>query len=88
MFSAMAMIFASLMYADELEVDGSNLNDSDAKDYNVGAYYTMPAGTELRLTYSKVANKSASNYDFGINGSGAAVSEDVKMWAVGIVQWF
>jgi len=78
----------SYMDADELEVDGSNLNDSDAKAYNVGAYYTMPAGTELRLTYSKVANKSASNYDFGINGSGAAVSEDVKMWAVGIVQWF
>ena len=78
----------SYMDADELEVDGSDLNDSDAKAYNIGMFYTMPAGTELRLTYSKVDNESNSNYDFGINGSSAAVGDDVKMWAVGIVQWF
>ena len=78
----------SYMDADELEVSGSDLNDSDAKAYNIGMFYTMPAGTELRLTYSKVDNEYASNYDFGIGGSGAAVGEDVKMWALGIVQWF
>lgn|GEM_PF-6633100 len=60
----------------------------DAKAYNIGMFYTMPAGTELRLTYSKVDNEDASNYDFGIGGSGAAVGKDAKMWALGIVQWF
>ena len=78
----------SYMDADELEVSGSDLNDSDAKAYNIGMFYTMPAGTELRLTYSKVDNEDAYNYDFGIGGSGAAVGEDAKMWALGIVQWF
>ena len=78
----------SYMDADELEVSGSDLKDSDAKAYNIGMFYTMPAGTELRLTYSKVDNEDASNYDFGIGGSGAAVGEDAKMWALGIVQWF
>ena len=78
----------SYMDADKLEVDGSDLNDSDAKAYNIGMFYTMPAGTELRLTYSKVDNEDASNYDFGIGGSGALLGEDVKMWALGIVQWF
>ena len=74
--------------ADDLEVSGSDLNDSDAKAYNIGMFYTMPAGTELRLTYSKVDNEDASNYDFGIGGSGAAVGEDPEMFALGIVQWF
>ena len=78
----------SYMDADDLEVSGSDLNDSDAKAYNIGMFYTMPAGTELRLTYSKVDNEDASNYDFGIGGSSAAVGEDAKMWALGIVQWF
>ena len=35
----------SYMDADELEVSGSDLNDSDAKAYNIGMFYTMPAGT-------------------------------------------
>ena len=78
----------SYMDADKLEVSGSDLNDSDAKAYNIGMFYTMPAGTELRLTYSKVDNESASAYDFGIGGSAANTGEDVKMWALGIVQWF
>ena len=78
----------SYMDADKLEVDGSDLNDSDAKAYNIGMFYTMPAGTELRLTYSKVDNEDASHYDFGINGAQPTAGEDNKMWAVGIVQWF
>jgi len=79
---------ASYMDADELEVDGSDQNDTDAKAYNLGVYYTMPAGTELRATYSKVDNESASGYDFGIGGTNAEVGDDVEMIAVGIVQWF
>lgn len=78
----------SYMDADELEVSGSDLNNSDAKAYNIGMFYTMPAGTELRLTYSKVDNEEMSSYDFGIGGAGNAVGADNKMWALGIVQWF
>jgi len=48
----------------------------------------MPAGTELRLTYSDINNEANSNYDFGINATAAAQGNDVDMWAFGIVQWF
>jgi len=81
-------IRASYMNADDIESHGSDVSDSDAEAYNLGVYYTMPAGTEMRLTYSKVDNSSNSSYDFGINGAGTAAGEDVDMWAVGLVQWF
>ena len=48
----------------------------------------MPAGTELRLTYSDVDNESNANYDFGIGGAGTVVGGDADMFAFGIVQWF
>ena len=81
-------IRASYMNSDELEVDGSDQDNTDAQAYNLGVYYTMPAGTELRATYSKVDNESASAYDFGIGGTSASTGDDVEMIAVGIVQWF
>ena len=62
--------------------------DTDADAWNVGITYTMPAGTELRLTYSDIDNSDESNYDFGIGGAGAGKGEDVDMWAIGIVHWF
>jgi len=86
-------IRASYMDADEFEC-GSNTcteDKTDAKAYNLGVYYTMPAGTELRLTYSKVDNDDNANYGFGINGTGMFDGQggtDVDMWAVGLVQWF
>ncbi len=62
---------------------------TDAEAYNLGVFYTMPAGTELRLTYSEVQNEKNAGYDFGINGSGGASrGEDIEMIAVGIVHWF
>ena len=80
----------SYMDGDELDCDSGCTTDSstDATAMNVGVFYTMPAGTELRLTYSEVDNESNSQYDFGIGGSGTAVGEDPEMIAVGIVQWF
>ena len=62
--------------------------ETDADAWNVGLTYTMPAGTELRVTYSDVDNSDQSNYDFGIGGSGVGQGEDVDMWAIGIVHWF
>ena len=63
-------------------------NGTDAEAYNFGLYYTMPAGTELRLTYSEVQNEDNAGYDFGINAGGVVKGEDVEMIAVGIVHWF
>jgi len=81
-------IRASYMNADEIEADGSDVSDSDAEAYNIGMFYTMPAGTELRLTYSKVDNEDKSAYDFGIKSAGTGAGNDVDMWAIGLVQWF
>ena len=69
-------------------------DDTDAQAYNIGLFYTMPAGTELRLTYSKVDNEDNSGYDFGIGGTNLwnvtddNSDEDVSMVSVGIVHWF
>jgi hypothetical protein len=78
------------MDGDELDCSSgcTTESDTDATAMNVGVFYTMPAGTELRLTYSEVDNEDNSQYDFGIGGSGTAVGEDPEMIAVGIVQWF
>ena len=84
----------SYMDADEFDCSGTtNCNgigedDTDASAYNIGVFYTMPAGTELRLTWSEVDNESNAQYDFGISPAGAVVGEDLSMIAVGIVQWF
>ncbi len=65
-------------------------DDTDAEAYNLGLFYTMPAGTEMRLTYSEVQNENNAGYDFGINAgaAGGAAGEDVEMFAIGIVHWF
>ena len=80
----------SYMDADELDCSTgcSTDDDTDASAFNIGAYYTMPAGTELRVTYSEVDNEDNSDYDFGIGGVGTATGEDLEMFAIGIVQWF
>jgi hypothetical protein len=78
-------------YMDGDELDCSTCiteDDTDATAFNLGVYYTMPAGTELRLTYSELDNEDNSSYDFGIGGSGVDSGEDVEMIAFGIVQWF
>ena len=84
----------SYMDADEWECGADTActneqeNDTDAEAYNFGLYYTMPAGTELRLTYSEVDNSDGAAYDFGINGIFPGEGEDPEMIAVGIVHWF
>ena len=80
----------SYMDADDFDCDTCDVSDSSTggKAYNVGLFYTMPAGTELRLTYSDVDNDSQANYDYGINPAGVVVGGDTDQIAVGIVQWF
>ena len=83
----------SYMDADELDCDANTCthryeDDTDAKAINYGLFYALPAGTELRMTYSEVQNKNNAQYDFGINNGGVAQGEDVSMFAIGIVHWF
>ena len=79
----------SFMDADEFDCDAGCVDDdTDAQAFNLGLYYTMPAGTELRLTYSEVDNEDNANYDFGINGSGVGVGDTAESIAIGMVQWF
>ena len=82
----------SYMDADDLEVSCSHCsgdwNDTAAEAFNIGMFYTMPAGTELRLTYSEVDNDTNGTYDFGIGTLGTTAGQDIEMFAVGIVHWF
>ncbi|MCY4611451.1 MAG: porin, partial [Gammaproteobacteria bacterium] len=83
----------SYMDADDLEVScGSCSGDWDetaADAWNVGVFYTMPAGTELRLTYSEVSNDDNGTYGQGISGTGlGSPGAEIEMFAVGIVHWF
>ena len=83
----------SYMDADDLEVScgacRGDWQETAADAFNVGLFYTMPAGTELRLTYSEVNNDDQGTYGQGISGTGlGSPGEEVEMFAVGIVHWF
>ena len=83
----------SYMDADDLEVSCSHCsgdwNDTAADAWNIGLFYTMPAGTELRVTYSEVDNDDNGTYGQGISGTGLGTpGNETEMFAVGIVHWF
>ncbi len=83
----------SYMDADDLEVSCSacsgDWNETAADAWNVGLFYTMPGGTELRLTYSEVDNDDNGSYGQGISGTGlGSPGAEIEMFAVGIVHWF
>ena len=83
----------SYMDADDLEMScgacSGDWQETAADAFNVGLFYTMPAGTELRLTYSEVNNDSNGTYGQGISGTGLGTAGvEVEMIAVGIVHWF
>ena len=88
----------SYMDADDLELScgGGGLaiactdwDDTAAEAWNVGLFYTMPGGTELRMTYSEVDNDDNGTYGQGISGTGlGSPGAEIEMFAVGIVHWF
>ena len=64
-------------------------NSSGAEAISVGLFYTMPAGTELRLVYGEVDNDKNSNSPFGIGSMGGLVpGGDEESFQLGMVQWF
>ena len=83
----------SYMDADDLEVScgacSGDWSETAAQAWNVGMFYTMPGGTELRLTYSEVDNDDNGTYGQGISGNGLGTAgAEIEMFAVGIVHWF
>ena len=72
---------------------GINEKNSGAEAFSVGLYYTLPAGTELRMVYGEVDNDSNSSNGFGINTTVAAWAGDSpgvkeESFQFGVVQWF
>ena len=83
----------SYMDADDLEVScgacSGDWDETAADAWNIGLFYTMPGGTELRLTYSEVDNDDNGTYGQGISGTGlGSPGAEIEMFAVGIVHWF
>ncbi len=83
----------SYMDADDLEVScaacSGDWSETAAQAWNVGMFYTMPGGTELRLTYSEVDNDDNGTYGQGISGTGLGTAGvEIEMFALGIVHWF
>ena len=84
----------SYMDADDLEVScgaacSGDWDETAADAWNVGLFYTMPNGTELRMTYSEVDNDDNGSYGQGISGSGLGTAgNEIEMFALGIVHWF
>jgi len=85
----------SYMDADDWDCDaglacgvpgGDSSTSADA--FNVGLFYTFPAGTELHIAYGEVSNDSNATYDYGIGGTGVVTGGDAEHIALGIVQWF
>ncbi len=68
----------------------SDINDSKAKMYSIGAEYSLSKRTMLKANYAQISNETAANYDFGVNAvSGApAAGADPKGFQVGIRHTF
>ena len=67
---------------------GINEKSSGAEAFSIGMYYTMPAGTELRLVYGEVDNDRYSKSGFGIGSAGVDAGGEEESIQFGMVQWF
>ncbi|HPB91318.1 MAG TPA: porin, partial [Rugosibacter sp.] len=60
--------------ARDVEVNGTDLNESGAKLFTIGYEHNLSKRTMLKAGYARVANDdNTSGYDFGYNASGFAV---------------
>jgi predicted porin len=73
----------------KLKVAGSEIDNTDARLYNIGYGYNLSKRTELRAWYTKIDNKDASRNTFAVNGlTGVANGQDPRGFAVGIKHTF
>ena len=67
---------------------GINEKSSGAEAISLGLYYTMPAGTELRIVWGEVDNDRNSKSGFGIGSVGVDAGGTEESIQFGMVQWF
>ncbi len=67
---------------------GINEKSSGAEAISLGLYYTMPAGTELRIVWGEVDNDANSKSGFGIGSAGVDAGGTEESFQFGMVQWF
>ncbi len=67
---------------------GIDESSSGAEALSLGIFYTLPAGTELRLVYGEVDNDRNSQNDYGINSTGVVQGGEIETYQFGVVQWF
>ena len=84
----------SYMDADDLEIECAacrgDWQNTAADSISVGLVYTLPAGTEMRMTYTDLDNEANGSYSLGISGAGllAPYGRDIEMFAIGFAQGF
>lgn len=84
----------SYMDADDLEMEcamcSGDWQNTAADSISLGLVYTLPAGTEMRMTYTEVDNEDNGTYQLGISGAGifAPPGRDIEMFAIGFAQGF
>jgi len=73
----------------------TDVNDSKAKMYSIGAEYSLSKRTMIKANYAQISNDANANYDFGVNSVGAntaaagpAAGADPKGFQVGIRHTF
>ncbi len=67
---------------------GISESSSGAEAISLGLYYTMPAGTELRMVWGEVDNDRNSRSGFGIGSAGVEPGGTEESIQFGMVQWF
>ena len=84
----------SYMDADDLEMEcaqcSGDWQGTAADSTSIGLVYTLPAGTEMRMTYTELNNDDNGTYSLGISGAGlfAPGGRDIEMFAIGFAQGF
>ena len=84
----------SYMDADDMEMSCTacrgDWQNTAADSISVGFVYTLPAGTEMRMTYTELNNDASGTYALGISGAGilAPAGRDIEMFAIGFAQGF
>lgn len=72
----------------KLKVAGSDIDNTDARLYNIGYGYSLSKRTEVRAWYTKIDNKDASRNTFAVNSLAVSNGQDPRGFAVGIKHTF
>ncbi|MBL8452620.1 MAG: porin, partial [Zoogloea sp.] len=63
-------LLGQVYVARDLKVNGSGLDDTGAKLFELGVEHSLSKRTMLKATYALINNDKGASYDFGINAAG------------------